>query len=810
MSQHMQMSGMAGGPVGGGAGPQQMMNAGTPSSGDVGGPHRVDTIKRLNTAIYDYLLRQNMHEVARAFRATKVEIETDGKKSPNQRAQTNGAGVGDDGMEVDSVFKDLPDDLPAPAQLGHGEGPFLQDWWCQFWEIYTGYRGNGRQHTLSYIGAQRQAQKARTNMMAAGGIDPANMQRMQQMNGNMMMQNGMNALGMPNDLKRTAMQNSRSNLTPQQMQQMQLKMQQGSQMERQGSQMDMTGPRSNSPASGDQPSPKRQRIDNMQGNRPGPQGSNNVGGFPSSTPHPSTPAPNMPMPDPNSFAHVHKLLHDRGIDPDTIDQARLVNLAMQPADHRLKSVETYSASMQNQVKSNIARISQQGVPPNMAGQQGSPMNPGMDPNSAEFYQVTNGRGPNVQQGMIPGGPAAATATPQNGNTGNHALQDYQMQLMLLEQQNKKRLLMARQEQDSMSNPGMSGVGGQYQPGMSPGASQGRGGDPSPSAGDVSRGTPKMNKGMSPNSGDMAGRGSPQPGMMHGMVPEQLRQQMMANGQQARIMHPPSSHPSTMGAGGQPLLPEQMAMMQGVQARTMMPNGQQFPQGMMQQPSMTPRPQPMGPPPAPQTGGTQPSSPAQAPAPPTPSQQGAKGKAGKKDGKKGNAKKGGQTGATPASESEQPPTPTPATPITPMAPNSFSHQQNKNMPNGQGQPPPNMQQHPQQPQQQPPHHQQQQQQQQPPNQNPSQDMSAQNQPFGHLSAVGGPGSVDFSADGGLNIGDFSALEGGDVLDTFDFDTFLNNDDGGVFGGGGFADLAFGDLSGGLEAGGVGGMEGLGGA
>lgn len=35
------------------------------------------------------------------------------------------------------------------------------------------------------------------------------------------------------------------------------------------------------------------------------------------------------------------------------------------------------------------------------------------------------------------------------NSGNHALQDYQMQLMLLEQQNKKRLLMARQEQDSM-------------------------------------------------------------------------------------------------------------------------------------------------------------------------------------------------------------------------------------------------------------------------------------------------------------------------------------------------------------------------
>lgn len=39
--------------------------------------------------------------------------------------------------------------------------------------------------------------------------------------------------------------------------------------------------------------------------------------------------------------------------------------------------------------------------------------------------------------------------------GNHALQDYQMQLMLLEQQNKKRLMMARLEQDMMTNGGSS-------------------------------------------------------------------------------------------------------------------------------------------------------------------------------------------------------------------------------------------------------------------------------------------------------------------------------------------------------------------
>lgn len=38
----------------------------------------------------------------------------------------------------------------------------------------------------------------------------------------------------------------------------------------------------------------------------------------------------------------------------------------------------------------------------------------------------------------------------SSTTANHALQDYQMQLMLLERQNKKRLMMARQEQDNAS------------------------------------------------------------------------------------------------------------------------------------------------------------------------------------------------------------------------------------------------------------------------------------------------------------------------------------------------------------------------
>lgn len=215
--QHM-MSGMAGGPVGGPTPQQQQqqqMNAGTPSSGGGGGDGTgMNAIKRLNTAIYDYLLRNGLYDIARAF-VNKVDVETESevKKSPSSRqggsssqSQVNGSSALEDGMMEIDELKNKPNDLPTPVQLG--DGPFLQDWWCQFWEIHQGYRGKGKQEVMRYIGAQRTAQKARTSMMqgnAAGGVDPSG--RMQQYN-NMMMQNmAAQGNGMPNDLKRAAMQN---------------------------------------------------------------------------------------------------------------------------------------------------------------------------------------------------------------------------------------------------------------------------------------------------------------------------------------------------------------------------------------------------------------------------------------------------------------------------------------------------------------------------------------------------------------------------------------------------------------------------
>jgi hypothetical protein len=245
---------------------------------------------------------------------------------------------------------------------------------------------------------------------------------------------------------------------------------------------------------------------------------------------------------------------------------------------------------------------------------------------------------NLQQGQMPGqgmeGMDFANAqrmAASGANQGsNHALHDYQMQLMLLEQQNKKRLLMARQEQEVMHGPG-SGPNAQFTmaPSMSP--SQSRAGGPSPTPNDMKRvaDAQKMNQG-GPGSPmpDMQNRGSPAPGF----DPSQMGAAMYA--QMAQMGRPPSSHP---GAFPGNLTPQQIEHMRRSQG--MMPNGQPFPQGgpqMLQQnvPNpQQPQPQQMGtpqqrpgampPPRAPasqELQRTQTSSPSQQnQAPPTPSQ-----------------------------------------------------------------------------------------------------------------------------------------------------------------------------------------------
>ncbi|KAK5309685.1 hypothetical protein LTR93_012184 [Exophiala xenobiotica] len=79
-------------------------------------------------------------------------------------------------------------------------------------------------------------------------------------------------------------------------------------------------------------------------------------------------------------------------------------------------------------------------------------------------------------------------TPGGVQSGNHALQDYQILLMLLEQQNKKRLMMARREQDNAVNRDGQPMVGMQPGGMSPSGSR-TGTSPNPA--DQMKRTPQM-------------------------------------------------------------------------------------------------------------------------------------------------------------------------------------------------------------------------------------------------------------------------------------------------------------------------------
>lgn len=384
---------------------------------------------------------------------------------------------------------------------------------------------------------------------------------------------------------------------------------------------------------------------------------------------------------------------------------------------------------------------------NMGMNTESPMMGNIDPqfNINGMEAMNYGRMPG-QAGMQ-NGPAA--------QSGNHALQDYQMQLMLLEQQNKKRLMMARQEQDSMSRgdggghlPGQGGM----QQGMSPSGSR-TGTSPNPMD-QMKRGTSQMGMG-SPSGGEIQSRGSPVH-FTQGQV-QDFNTPLFMNNKEGLVPGGPNMRQQNMDINA---LRAQQGRVAG-----------QFPPGQPMPPNPSQgQPHPMGtpgmrnempPPSAPAAGGSaqrggQPSSPNSGGAPPTPSQANKANPKGKK-GKEGeNARKvraltplrkptdtqqrpNKKNSTANADAADPPATPTPSTPITPVHPASF---------NGSGGKGPNAAANP------------------APTSNPSQpvqQMPPTDQTSNHFDNFG-----DSQA---FNL-DFSTLENPDVLENFDFDSFLN--------------------------------------
>lgn len=198
----MNMAGM-GGPVGG-APHMVQMNMGTPSGSNA----QSEMITKLNTAIYDYLLRSEHYEAAKVL-LKEAPVDTKGlDASPNMQPGQQPNGM-DDSADIDSKVPALlqrPEGLPLANNIS--SGPFLQDWWCQFWETFNAHRNRKNQNSGVgvYINAQRPQMQARMGRM--NNLNQNN-QNMMAFNNPMMQANGM---AMNQDLKRAAMVNNQKNM----------------------------------------------------------------------------------------------------------------------------------------------------------------------------------------------------------------------------------------------------------------------------------------------------------------------------------------------------------------------------------------------------------------------------------------------------------------------------------------------------------------------------------------------------------------------------------------------------------------------
>ncbi|EQL01045.1 SOM1 protein [Ophiocordyceps sinensis CO18] len=775
-----------GGPVG--AGPMPMMNnvAGNPHAAAAAAAaaarqqQMIDNQRGvLNTYIYEYFIRYGMFECARSLLSSDQQVNVL-KDGVNRRRDDGGNVVNgaDDPMDTDSksdLDGKLPDDLPPP-KLPMPASDTSQ----QFQNPLLGHLQRSTRK-----GWQRQRQPIRLPY-------PAHMMRnMQNGNVNMGIKQG--------NLARAAMANN-------QHPQMMLQHAKQNQMQRDPSNMDANRERPSSPASGENaPSPsKRPRIDGapFNPNQPGAMMANG---------RPGQGMPGQQLAGNPNAAAAHQMLTANGINPNTLNPQQFQNFVNAPPAAQQKSIATYSQNLQHHHGTQIVGKQM----PNAAGpqNQGSPMmQQGPDGSALNaFYNPGEMAGPG---GIRPGPGAQAAAG------SNHALQDYQMQLMLLEQQNKKRLMMARQEQDNM--PGMpretggpggpggaQGPNGQPFPDSSPQAMR-SGASPNPSE-QMKRGTPQMNNSGIPSPVPEGGqsRGSPNPAMnfmgnhvdpnmaphfFKGMEGNMAAAQAQMNGG----MRPPSSHPGQpfngqmnqqqmMAArqqqqqqqqGQQPQQGQQQGGPGTPQQWQQGPNGQMVPQGMPpQNPQMqgTPQQRSMPPPSAPAAGGNNANnrttaSPQQASAaPPTPNQSN-KAAPKKKETKAAKDKRTaaqkkanqntGNAGATPAGESSgEPDGPAPATPITPVNPGFNKNGQNGAAANSQGVPAAPA---------------------------PTAPASAPAPQAAAAASMSQQGQGDPNQNGSMSMDNFGSmvdfgsmelanpLQSGDVLNDFDFDSFLHED------------------------------------
>ena len=126
----------------------------------------VEMQTRLNTSIYDYFLKHEQYDCARALKNSSLEVKTKPPKgSPGRGQDVNGM---DDHSGDDS--KDNTDKMPAdlPAAMGTSiqhDTSFLLDWFSLFWDMFFAQRKAplASQNALAYV-----QQQVRNNTIMVG------------------------------------------------------------------------------------------------------------------------------------------------------------------------------------------------------------------------------------------------------------------------------------------------------------------------------------------------------------------------------------------------------------------------------------------------------------------------------------------------------------------------------------------------------------------------------------------------------------------------------------------------------------------
>ena len=146
----------------------------------------------------------------------------------------------------------------------------------------------------------------------------------------------------------------------------------------------------------------------------------------------------------NTILDAKRRLLDKGIDPAGLTDSQLSAFPIQPPPVPIKTIQVYAQDMAKNQRQRKHSQDSQMEPMLNEGQNGDCLL-----KTRQEPMASDTANPDHQDGSRPTVHIPTISQPNAPKP--HALQDYQMQLMLLEQQNKNRLIMAREDSKDYSS-----------------------------------------------------------------------------------------------------------------------------------------------------------------------------------------------------------------------------------------------------------------------------------------------------------------------------------------------------------------------